>query len=897
MELKIRYILLFIIGLLSAERANSQCEIESSFYQFDTYGMSTTIDWNPITSKRVVCNSSDWQPSFYVNRDSLLDVRISGEIFIPSSCNDDDFVGFVFGYKSPNQNSQPNDNRYYLFDWKKLSQYAPEEYGALMAKEGFCLAYLDGVFPNDPISTYRQFWAHQESPHYTVLDTKYGNTLGWEKNIVYSFELIYSYHKILISIDGVNIFEEEGCFEPGLFGLYSFAQSNVEYRNVKYEQYYEINYSSQTEGYCEDWPVYFSFLDTACTYLSPSSVDFEWDFGDGSPTSNELLPTHYFEEPGAYDVELRITNTNNCIDHFYKTIIIDPKPSINGQPEDVYCFVGDAVGFSVDAENADIYQWYMKTEDANYWSKMSNNGYYTGVNTHELRIFNVRPHFDHIKYRCTIIGNCGNQATSQAGELIITGNPVRANLGTSTPAVCELDSTFLYIKLSELYQISSANLSFTYDTNMFEILNFTSYYQSINFQLTQDDNHINIHINTDDIVEVDEAIVAAFGIKALSNKNGPATFSWDHENTYFIDFDNDTIDSYQYNTTILLHLAFKFPYGDTIDICKGSPLSLDEQLFYEINWSTGDHGNDLLIDENGDYWVDLVDRNSCVSSDTFYIVLQDSAQRPSDIIFDRDYYCMSDDSVGITVIGGYGSQLQYAYNGIVDIDSSAYQDKHFIPVQATSFDVFVSWSNSCGISKPVKKEVIVHKTADPDVYIIPSESNSNLGHRIAFTAITQDEGENPICKWYIDDKLKQSGGQKQFSTNELQENQKVSVVLYSDEYCFYDSETAEASIEININSGSDLYVPGIVTPDGDGINDAFKAVFRNSEIYFFILRIYDIQGRLVYETDDVFDNWKGQNVIKNGSMNIYTYSIEYNKDPLLSAANLKRVTGKFLLMK
>jgi hypothetical protein len=92
--------------------------------------------------------------------------------------NDDDFVGFVFGYSSPNITTLSNDNHFYLFDWKKVGQHAPDEFGGLLAQEGFTLSRADGVINNDPVTTYKYFWAHESGVQFTTLDSKYGNDIS-----------------------------------------------------------------------------------------------------------------------------------------------------------------------------------------------------------------------------------------------------------------------------------------------------------------------------------------------------------------------------------------------------------------------------------------------------------------------------------------------------------------------------------------------------------------------------------------------------------------------------------------------------------------------------------------------------------------------------------------------
>ena len=37
---------------------------------------------------------------------------------------------------------------------------------------------------------------------------------------------------------------------------------------------------------------------------------YTWEFGDGTPNSNEASPTHVFEKPGSYTVTIRIVDAN-----------------------------------------------------------------------------------------------------------------------------------------------------------------------------------------------------------------------------------------------------------------------------------------------------------------------------------------------------------------------------------------------------------------------------------------------------------------------------------------------------------------------------------------------------------------------------------------------------------
>ena len=55
-----------------------------------------------------------------------------------------------------------------------------------------------------------------------------------------------------------------------------------------------------------------------------SGVSYQWDFGDGSPTSTEFEPTHTFTDPGIYEVQLIAYDPDGCLtsDTTYVEIIV-----------------------------------------------------------------------------------------------------------------------------------------------------------------------------------------------------------------------------------------------------------------------------------------------------------------------------------------------------------------------------------------------------------------------------------------------------------------------------------------------------------------------------------------------------------------------------------------------
>lgn len=58
-------------------------------------------------------------------------------------------------------------------------------------------------------------------------------------------------------------------------------------------------------------------------------VNWQWDFGDGSPVSGVQDPSHVYSASGSYDVELIVTNDLGCTDTSWSTVWISPPPNVS----------------------------------------------------------------------------------------------------------------------------------------------------------------------------------------------------------------------------------------------------------------------------------------------------------------------------------------------------------------------------------------------------------------------------------------------------------------------------------------------------------------------------------------------------------------------------------------
>ncbi len=113
--------------------------------------------------------------------------------------------------------------------------------------------------------------------------------------------------------------EENGCW------------SETDSLTVKANPNFKMN-TENSRG-CDSATIYFSG-----ELITPDSLLFEWDFGDGSPISNLQEPSNFYADTGKYNVRLLITNQlNGCktgftINEMVK-IFPTPKPKIVVDPE------------------------------------------------------------------------------------------------------------------------------------------------------------------------------------------------------------------------------------------------------------------------------------------------------------------------------------------------------------------------------------------------------------------------------------------------------------------------------------------------------------------------------------------------------------------------------------
>lgn len=141
--------------------------------------------------------------------------RIKGKIRVRTEAGDDDYIGMVFGMQ--------NSNDFYLWSWKKANQSINGGVGY----EGHFLAHVTGG-----VGAINWFM-EKDKTGYNALDSKISTAAGWNHNVYYDFEILYTPTKIEIYVEGTKVLEAAGSnFPNGKIGFFNLSQGMVEYYKV-----------------------------------------------------------------------------------------------------------------------------------------------------------------------------------------------------------------------------------------------------------------------------------------------------------------------------------------------------------------------------------------------------------------------------------------------------------------------------------------------------------------------------------------------------------------------------------------------------------------------------------------------------------------------------------------
>ena len=180
-------------------------------------------EWDVAAGGASARQQLDGGATFLVSAEDTIDETFSGTLRVDDA-TDDDFVGFVFGFRADPQTGRPD--RYYLLSWKAEAQ-GPAEKGIKLVK----------VTGTGPSGQTPDLWDLDDSdPRLAVLAAD--TTVGWEASVPYEFSVDHASDGSLDVVirrgdDGTALWQYQGTdpdpLGAGKVGFYNLSQAGATY--------------------------------------------------------------------------------------------------------------------------------------------------------------------------------------------------------------------------------------------------------------------------------------------------------------------------------------------------------------------------------------------------------------------------------------------------------------------------------------------------------------------------------------------------------------------------------------------------------------------------------------------------------------------------------------------
>ncbi len=189
--------------------------------------------WELSNNNQWATQNINGDPTILISDIDVTGTTVEGSWIIKGN-NDDDLVGFVFGYQDP--------GHFYLLDWKKGTQ----DVGACgLAEQGISIKVAtadysgpeSGVLEASQPFDGKDLW-NTEGTEGKVTLLYHEEIEGWEFEKEYEFILQFDPGSFTVTIkDGeITIFTktlEDTTYQDGKFGFYNFSQAPVIYKGFK----------------------------------------------------------------------------------------------------------------------------------------------------------------------------------------------------------------------------------------------------------------------------------------------------------------------------------------------------------------------------------------------------------------------------------------------------------------------------------------------------------------------------------------------------------------------------------------------------------------------------------------------------------------------------------------
>ncbi len=337
------------------------------------------------------------------------------------------------------------------------------------------------------------------------------------------------------------------------------------------------------------------------------------------------------------------------------------------------------------------------------------------------------------------------------------------------------------------------------------------------------------------------------------------------------------------------HPDFFPEFEGPTEFCEGFDTTLGiVGNFESYNWSNGETGNQIIVNQSGEYFVTVVNEEGCETINSVFI---NEVSLAEPVILGDTIFCFD----GSTILTVEGNFLNYLWsNGqtsssIVVSEPGFYQvsvynalgceNENFISVlerdEYIERDTFYAcYSTEVGQdnSSVISPEGCQGRRIETTLLYAPipnyevSYNQTIISGLSATLFLYLDNPNQAQIDWYDSEDVLICSG---CSEIEVSPNETTSYYVIVD---YHPECEIRENIEVNVKSNTNIYIPNVFSPDLEA-NNVFQ-IFGPDVENILQFNIYDRWGNLVFEDKGIDALWNGRRnglQLENG---VYVYLIE-----------------------
>jgi gliding motility-associated-like protein len=286
----------------------------------------------------------------------------------------------------------------------------------------------------------------------------------------------------------------------------------------------------------------------------------------------------------------------------------------------------------------------------------------------------------------------------------------------------------------------------------------------------------------------------------------------------------------------------------------------------------GEAATALYFDQLGTYAVERIAvKNGCTTTAT--AAFEVKAQPEFDIVSSSTVACPGEE-VAFKASGNANHYYLWSFSNGTEAMSAGIHAQFTEPGDV---DVTVTAiaDNGCSSSRTYNQAVHIHEL--PAVTVAMSVPVVEAGEAFVLEAANANQ-----ATWYFANGQSLEGTSVEATLYQTGE-QRVTLEVQSAEGC-----VSRLEHRMEVVQQSELIMPGQFTPNQDGQNDVFRPL-HIGDWNSFLLTVYDLQGRVVFQGNNAFNGWDGQ----GAQQGVYVYHVSAEDAQSGSATHQ---TGRVLLV-